>query len=106
MVRGPLAKGLLSGRYTPESVFTDDIRSGYNEGGAGREQYLEQLRQVDRLRERVEPQEMVSTALGYVISHPVNPVAIPGARSPEQAAMNAAAGDDELSEDELERLRV
>ena len=49
---------------------------------------------------------MVSTALGYVISHPVNPVAIPGARSPEQAAMNAAAGDDELSEDELERLRA
>ena len=106
MVRGPLAKGLLSGRYTPESVFTDDIRSGYNEGGEGREQYLEQLRQVDRLRERVEPRDMVATALGYVISHPVNPVAIPGAKSPEQAAMNAAAGDDELSEDELERLRV
>ena len=49
---------------------------------------------------------MISTALGYVISHPVNPVAIPGAKSPEQAAVNAAAGDDELSEDELERLRV
>jgi aryl-alcohol dehydrogenase-like predicted oxidoreductase len=41
-----------------------------------------------------------------VISHPTLAVAIPGAKSVEQAAMNAAAGDDELSEDELERLRV
>ena len=71
---------------------------GTTRAKGGREQYLEQLRQVDLLRERVEPQDMISTALGYVISHPVNPVAIPGAKSPEQAAMNAAAGDDELSE--------
>ena len=34
------------------------------------------------------------------------PVAIPGAKSVEQATANAVAGDDELSEAELERLRV
>ena len=32
LVRGPLAKGLLSGRYTKESVFTDEIRQSFNTG--------------------------------------------------------------------------
>jgi aryl-alcohol dehydrogenase-like predicted oxidoreductase len=47
---------------------------------------------------------MVTAALHYVISHPVGPVAIPGAKSPEQAAMNAAAGEITLSEDEKHQL--
>lgn len=106
MVRGPLARGLLSGSYTADSVFTDSIRSGYNDGGEDREEYLARLAQVDKLRELVAPEDMVPRALQYVISHPTNPVAIPGAKSPEQATMNAAAGDDELTNEELERLRV
>jgi len=36
---------------------------------------------------------MVTSALRYIISHPIEPVAIPGAESPEQAAMNASAGE-------------
>ena len=32
MVRGPLAKGLLSGRYTKDSVFTDSVRAGWSAG--------------------------------------------------------------------------
>jgi aryl-alcohol dehydrogenase-like predicted oxidoreductase len=42
--------------------------------------------------------------LRYVISHPVAPVAIPGSKSPEQAAMNAAAGEKALSAAELKKL--
>ena len=61
---------------------------------------------VDRLRELIEPDDMVRTSLQYVISHATLPVAIPGAKSAEQAAANAAAGDDELSAAELERLQV
>ena len=43
-------------------------------------------------------------ALRYVISHAAFPVAIPGAKSPEQAAMNVAAGDRLLTAREIERL--
>jgi len=43
--------------------------------------------------------------LQYVISHPANPVAIPGAKSPFQASVNAAAGDRVLGGDELEGLK-
>ena len=106
MVRGPLARGLLSGRYTRASTFDDDIRSAYNEGSAERATFEKRMDSVDRLRELVEPDDMIQTSLQYVISHPSLPVAIPGAKSVEQATANAVAGDDELSEAELERLRV
>ena len=106
MVRGPLGKGLLSGGYTRQSTFDDDVRSSYNEGGSDRATFERRMDTVDKLRELIEPADMVRTSLQYVISHPTLAVAIPGAKSVEQAAMNAAAGDDELSEAELERLRV
>jgi myo-inositol catabolism protein IolS len=94
MVRGPLAKGLLSGRYTAASVFKDEVRSGFNKDGEQRATFERHLAVVEKLKAQVEPGEaMVQKALQYVISHPVNPVAIPGAKSPFQASVNAAAGD-------------
>src|SRR5690606_35960615 len=38
LVRGPLARGLLSGRYDRQSRFDDQVRHGWNAGGAQREQ--------------------------------------------------------------------
>ena len=32
LVRGPLSKGILSGRYDLETEFTDTVRSGWNKG--------------------------------------------------------------------------
>lgn len=105
MVRGPLAKGLLSGKYTVDSVFTDSVRARWNKGGERREEFKAKISQVEKLKGFLEPgEEMVTTALRYVISHPVAPVAIPGAKSPEQAAMNAAAGERLLLADELGKL--
>jgi aryl-alcohol dehydrogenase-like predicted oxidoreductase len=44
---------------------------------------------------------MVTTALRFTLSHPADPVTIPGAKSPRQAAMNAEAGDRTLTDEEL-----
>lgn len=105
MVRGPLAKGVLSGRYDAASVFTDTVRGGWNDEGTARTQFLAQVAQVDRLKAVVKPgHAMVTAALRYTISHPAIAVAIPGAKSPEQAAMNAAAGERLLSEAERAQL--
>ena len=106
MVRGPLARGLLSGQYTKASRFDDDVRSTYNEGGSAREEFEQRMATVDQIKELVDASQMVSTALQYVISDKTLPVAIPGAKSPEQAVMNAAAGADTLSDAEIARLRV
>jgi aryl-alcohol dehydrogenase-like predicted oxidoreductase len=48
--------------------------------------------------------DLQRAAQRYVISHPSVPVAIPGAKSPEQPAMNAAAGDRLLTAAEIDRL--
>jgi len=105
LVRGPLHRGLLSGKYNLHSVFTDDVRPGWNEGQAQREDFERKVAIVDKLKQVAEPgEEMVTAALRFVISHAANPVAIPGAKSPQQARMNAAAGEGTLSEDKMVAL--
>ena len=107
MVRGPLAKGLLSGRYDRSSVFSDDVRSSFNEGEGERAAFESMVDRVEVLKGRVQPgSEMVRAALQYTISHAAAPVAIPGAKSAEQARANAEAGQRLLAADELEKLRV
>ncbi|MDQ1914871.1 aldo/keto reductase [Paenibacillus sp. GD4] len=106
LIRGPLAMGLLSGKYSEASVFTDSVRNSWNTDGAGRKQFEERVQRVKQLKQRLEQDEdMATTALRYVISHPTAAVAIPGAKSPEQAAANAKAGDRLLTAQELGRLK-
>jgi len=105
LIRGPLAMGLLSGRYSAQTVFTDSIRSKWHEEEGAKGRFLERVAMVEKLKEVVSPgEEMVTAALRFAISHPVQPVAIPGAKSPEQARMNAAAGSRTLAPDELNKL--
>ncbi|MFO8080883.1 MAG: aldo/keto reductase [Armatimonadota bacterium] len=106
LVRGPLRRGLLAGKYDLDTEFTDNVRQAFNPGGEQREQYERDIAGVERLKEVVEPgEEMVTAALRFVISHPANPVAIPGCKSPEQARMNAAAGERALTGSEMAALR-
>lgn len=105
LVRSPLAMGLLSGKYTAESVFSDSVRSAWHKDEKRQAKFLCDVAKVARLKEAVAPgEEMVTAALRFIISHPCQPVAIPGAKSPEQARMNAAAGDATFSPDEIARL--
>jgi myo-inositol catabolism protein IolS len=107
MVRGPLAKGLLSGRYTKESIFTDTVRSAWHKSPSQQKWYEQSIERVEQLRDRIPAGDsMATTALRWVISHPAVSTAIPGAKSPEQAAMNAAAGSRILTAKELERLNA
>lgn len=105
MVRGPLAKGLLSGRYTADSVFTDTVREGWNNDPGQRQKFLAQVASVEKLKQVAQPGEsMVTTALRYTFSHPAVSTAIPGAKSATQATMNAAAGERILTEAERAKL--
>jgi myo-inositol catabolism protein IolS len=106
MVRGPLAKGLLSGRYRKGAVFTDSVRAGWNAGGGQQAQFEAGAARVGRLSEVVSPgEEMVQAAIRYTFSHDAVSVAIPGAKSATQARANAAAGSRMLTAEELTRLQ-
>jgi aryl-alcohol dehydrogenase-like predicted oxidoreductase len=106
MVRGPLAQGLLSGRYTKETVFTDSVREAWHQDPKRQQRFERQVEQVERLSTIVAPgEEMVKTAIAYTASHPAVSVTIPGAKSPTQARTNAAAGEKMLGQDEILQLQ-
>lgn len=107
IIRGPLHKGIATGKFDRETVFTDSVRAkNWNEGD-GREAFLKKLDIVDRVRKATGRPEgtLADLALGYVVSHPAVTVAIPGAKDAAQAKANAAAGEATLHEDTLEAIR-
>jgi aryl-alcohol dehydrogenase-like predicted oxidoreductase len=105
MVRGPLAMGLLSGNYSADTVFTDPVRARWHQDEGSQAAFERRVVQVEKLKQVVKPgQEMVTTALRYVISNPVVSTVVPGAKSPAQAATNAQAGAATLSAAEIDKL--
>jgi aryl-alcohol dehydrogenase-like predicted oxidoreductase len=106
IVRGPLAQGVCTGKFSPESTFTDQVRLKWNDG-PGREKFLQRLAVVDQVRFLDTPiRSLAQAALQFVISTSAVSCAIPGAKSPEQARTNAAAGVKQLEPAELEKLRA
>lgn len=106
MVRGPLAKGLLSGKYDRSTVFEDSIRKAWHDGGSSQAKFEADVERVEKLKAHAKPgAEMVQLALRYVISNPAVSVVIPGAKSPEQARTNAAAGSEVLTPELVSQLQ-
>ena len=105
IIRGPLAKGVAADKFTAETRFTDTVRQGWNDGKA-RERFLGELATVGKLRFlKRDGRDMARAALQFVLSHEAVTTAIPGAKSPEQARANAAAGEaGGLTRDELAKV--
>jgi aryl-alcohol dehydrogenase-like predicted oxidoreductase len=102
IARVPLASGLLSGRYTRETVFAASDHRSYNRHGeafdAGETfSGVDYDTGVDAAREFAALVPAGATpaqaALRWIIQQPGVTTVIPGARNPEQARLNAAAAD-------------
>jgi aryl-alcohol dehydrogenase-like predicted oxidoreductase len=111
IARVPLASGLLSGRYTLDTRFAENDHRNFNRHGESFDvgetfsgvdyetgvraasEFAELAR--DAARERTPAQ----VALAWVSMQKGVSSVIPGARTPEQARANAAAGSLELPED-------
>ena len=105
LIRGPIAQGVLAGKFTRETHFDDSVRTGWNQGAA-HDQFLQRLDYVERIRFLQKPDRtLAQSALQWVLSNPAVTCAIPGAKNVEQAQANAAAADGALTPDELARLR-
>ncbi|GLY31097.1 oxidoreductase [Kineosporia sp. NBRC 101731] len=110
IARVPLASGLLSGRYTEDTVFADDDHRTFNRSGEAFDvgetfagvPFRAGVRAVRRLQQQLPDDEgtLAQTALRWILDQPGVTTVIPGARSPEQARANAAAAElPELSDD-------
>lgn len=102
IARVPLASGLLSGRYTADTVFAADDHRTYNRDGSHFDQG-ETFSGVDYATGVEAAQEFAAlaaehglapatAALAWLTEVPGVSTVIPGARNPEQARANAAAG--------------
>lgn len=104
IARVPLASGLLSGRYTADTVFAPDDHRTYNRHGEAFDvgetfSGVDFVTGVGAAREfaALVPSGLTpaQAALAWVAQQDGVSSVIPGARSPEQARANAAAGSAE-----------
>jgi myo-inositol catabolism protein IolS len=102
MVRTPLARGLLTGKFPPGQP----IPPGQQWRRPRGEVLLRRLARVEQLRFLERPgQTLGQAAIRFVLAHPAVHCAAPGARTVEQLEANCAAADGELRPDELARVR-
>ncbi len=124
IVRVPLASGLLSGRYDEATTFAPDDHRTYNRHGeafdqgetfsgvdyptgvAAAREWTALVAEHDVLLPDGTPASPAQVAIAWCAQQPGVTTVIPGARSVEQAAANALAGElDALPEPLLEGVR-
>lgn len=115
LARVPLASGLLTGKFNPQTQFAANDHRMYNRHGEAFDQgetfsgvdYETGLQAVEALRPLV-PQgaTMAQLALRWILMFPEVTSTIPGAKSPEQAENNVkAAALPPLSDETMQRVR-
>ncbi|RMF77348.1 MAG: aldo/keto reductase [Chloroflexi bacterium] len=104
IARVPLASGFLTGKYTADVTFPpNDHRSRIP-----RDVIEQRVNQVEKLRELIadDDRTLAQLALQFCLAHPAVSTVIPGAKTPEQLADNARAGElPPLTDDERNRIR-
>ncbi|MEV8417458.1 aldo/keto reductase [Streptomyces niveus] len=115
VARVPLASGLLSGKYTKDTIFAADDHRSFNRHGEAFDQgetfsgidYTTGLSAAAEFSALApEGATPAQTALRWIIEQPGVSTVIPGARSVVQARANAAAGSlAPLSQSTLEAVR-
>ena len=116
LARVPLASGLLTGKFTPQSSFESSDHRNYNRLGQAFDRgetfsgvdYETGLAAVEALRPLV-PQgvSMAQFALRWILMDEAVTCAIPGAKRPSQVQQNAAAADlPELSAETMQTIRA
>ncbi|WP_433500874.1 aldo/keto reductase [Sphaerimonospora sp. CA-214678] len=102
IARVPLASGLLTGRYGPQTVFAESDHRNFNRQGEAFDvgetfsgvEYGVGLQAADRIRELVPAgMTMAQFALRWIIDQAGVSVVIPGARNSRQVRANVVAAD-------------
>ncbi len=93
LVRGPLAMGILTGKFNAETRFPEgDFRSRWHENEDEYQIFLQDLAKVDQLRPMAEDRTLAQLALQFAFAHPAVTCVIPGAKTVKQLEENTRAG--------------
>ncbi len=107
IARGPLAMGLLTGKFKADTAFAPDDIRGTQPRFRG-EKYARRLEFVERVRQLLAPGEtLAELAVRFVLSHPAVSVVIAGAKTPAQIEESLrAAARGPLPADRLAALKA
>lgn len=99
----PLAQGMVSGKYNSSNAPKDDVRNGNQLFAAKNieraKDIIEEMKRIGKKYSKTSSQ----VALNWLISQD-DVIAIPGAKSPEQARENAESASFNLSSEEVKHL--
>ncbi|HEY9122431.1 MAG TPA: aldo/keto reductase [Brevefilum sp.] len=103
LVRGPLAMGILTGKFTKDTRFEDgDFRQSWIENEDEHRVFMSDLEKVEKLKPLTNGRSLAQLAIQFVIQHPAVTLAIPGAKRISQLKENVkAALLPELTPEEL-----
>ena len=93
IVRIPILFGLLTGKFTRDSQFSEDDHRKFSLSPEKLDQYLARLETLQPLFDRYPRQTMTQVALRFCLTHPACQTAIPGGKTPQQVQENCAASD-------------
>ncbi len=105
LVHSPLAKGLLTGRYKPDSTFpVDDERSGFPDFKG--ELFAAHLARAERLKQIARDRgiSLVQLAIAWTARLPVVSSVLVGAKDGAQVREHVSASGVQLSKAELDRI--
>jgi aryl-alcohol dehydrogenase-like predicted oxidoreductase len=105
VARVPLASGLLTGKFRPDSTFaSDDVRQNF----LTRRRLEEAIERVDEAKSIIggNARSLTEGALRFVLAHDAVSTTIPGAKNARQAEANAIADDGGLPPEVVAKLRT
>ena len=101
LARVPLASGLLTGRYTKDTVFGKQDHRSYNRNGEAFDKgetfsgvdYELGLQAVEELKKLFHTEDLIPYALRWILMHDAVSAVIPGASKREQVLSNVKAAE-------------
>jgi aryl-alcohol dehydrogenase-like predicted oxidoreductase len=115
IVRVPLASGLLTGKFTPSTIFNPDDHRAFNRHGEAFDKgetfagvdFLMGLNAVEEIKKLFPADStLASMALKWILMFPEVSCIIPGASRPEQILSNLKASElPDLSKDQMEGIK-
>ena len=105
IARVPLASGLLSGKFRPDSVFSkDDVRQNF----LTPKRLEEVIPRVDEAKSIIggTARSLSEGALRFVLANDAVSTVIPGARNVRQVEMNASADEVRIPQEVVDKLRA
>jgi aryl-alcohol dehydrogenase-like predicted oxidoreductase len=106
IIRGALAMGILTGKFTPETRFGEgDFRRRWHDNPEEYQTYLDDLKKTERLKSLAQGRTLAQLALQFTLAHPAVTTVIPGAKNVQQMRDNLQAIlIPELSREELAEI--